>query len=138
MSERFCTVEDLKRQAITIKLYNNSVWANLGDGRFINRQTKQIRPISLLYRSTRTVVGVNHQVIAKRRKKRGCLLFLEKPYKAKGAEVGHTYYIVTPYVDPATKKVITTVESTYTAKSENETIHVDIPIAKNTMTVKKG
>ncbi|EME8134931.1 MULTISPECIES: hypothetical protein [Enterococcus] len=83
MFGRFCTVEDLKRQAITIKLYNNSVWANLGDGRFINRQTKQIRPISLLYRSTRTVVGVNHQVIAKRRKKRGCLLFLEKPYKAK-------------------------------------------------------
>ena len=62
MSGRFCTVEDLKRQAITIKLYNNSVWANLGDGRFINRQTKQIRPIFLLYRSTRTVVGVNHQV----------------------------------------------------------------------------
>ncbi|HFH9444976.1 hypothetical protein [Enterococcus faecium] len=83
MFGRFCTVEDLKRQAITIKLYNNSVWANLGDGRFINRQTKQIRPISLLYRSTRTVVGVNHQVIAKRRKKRGCLLFLEKPYRIK-------------------------------------------------------
>lgn len=83
MSGKFCTVEDLKRQAITIKLYNNSVWANLGDGRFINRQTKQIRPVSLLYRSTRTVVGVNHQVIAKRRKKRGCLLFLEKPYRAK-------------------------------------------------------
>lgn len=83
MSERFCTVEDLKRQAITIKLYNNSVWANLGDGRFINRQTKQIRPISLLYRSTRTVVGVNYQVIAKRQKKREGLLFLEKPYKIK-------------------------------------------------------
>ena len=83
MFGRFCTVEDLKRQAIMIKLYNNSVWANLGDGRFINRQTKQIRPISLLYRSTRTVVGVNHQVIAKRRKKRGCLLFLEKPYRIK-------------------------------------------------------
>lgn len=83
MYGKFCTVEDLKRQAITIKLYNNSVWANLGDGRFINRQTKQIRPISLLYRSTRTVVGVNHQVIAKRKKKRGCLLFLEKPYRAK-------------------------------------------------------
>lgn len=83
MFERFCTVEDLKRQAITIKLYNNSVWANLGDGRFINRQTKQIRPISLLYRSTRTVVGVNYQVIAKRQKKREGLLFLEKPYKIK-------------------------------------------------------
>lgn len=83
MSGRFCTAEDLKRQAITIKLYNNSIWANLGDGRFINRQTKQIRPISLLYRSTRTVVGSNYQVIAKRRKKRGCLLFLEKPYKTK-------------------------------------------------------
>ena len=83
MFGRFCTVEDLKRQAITIKLYNNSVWANLGDGRFINRQTKQIRPISLLYRSTRTVVGVNHQVIAKRKKKREGLLFLEKSYRAK-------------------------------------------------------
>ncbi|EOW2630167.1 MULTISPECIES: hypothetical protein [Enterococcus] len=83
MFGRFCTVEDLKRQAITIKLYNNSVWANLGDGRFINRQTKQIRPISLLYRSTRTVVGVNHQVIAKRKKKQEGLLFLEKPYRIK-------------------------------------------------------
>lgn len=83
MFERFCTVEDLKRQAITIKLYNNSVWANLGDGRFINRQTKQIRPVSLLYRSTRTVVGVNHQVIAKRKKKQEGLLFLEKPYRIK-------------------------------------------------------
>ncbi|PWS23515.1 hypothetical protein DKP78_12355 [Enterococcus faecium] len=85
MSERFCTVEDLQCQAITIKLYNNSVWANLGDGRFINRQTKQIRPISLLYRSTRTVVGVNYQVIAKRKKKRAGLIFLERPYKAKYA-----------------------------------------------------
>lgn len=83
MYGKFCTVEDLKRQAITIKLYNNSVWANLGDGRFINRQTKQIRPVALLYHSTRTVVGTNHQVIAKRRKKRGGLLFLEKPYKTK-------------------------------------------------------
>ena len=83
MSGRFFTVEDLKRQAITIKLYNNSVWANLGDGRFINRQTKQIRPIFLLYRSTRTVVGVNHQVIAKRKKKQEGLLFLEKPYRIK-------------------------------------------------------
>lgn len=83
MFGKFCTVEDLKRQAITIKLYNNSVWANLGDGRFIDRQTKKIRPVSLLYRSTRTVVGVNHQVIAKRRKKRGGLLFLEKSYKIK-------------------------------------------------------
>ena len=77
MYGKFCTVEDLKRQAITIKLYDNSVWANLGDGRFIDRQTKKIRPVSLLYRSTRTVVGVNHQVIAKRRKKRGGLLILE-------------------------------------------------------------
>jgi hypothetical protein len=83
MYGRFCTVEDLKRQAITIKLYNNSVWANFGDGRFINRQTRQIRPISLLYRSTRTVVGVNHQVIAKRKKKQEGLLFLEKPYRIK-------------------------------------------------------
>ncbi|HHA4398654.1 hypothetical protein [Enterococcus sp. AZ152] len=83
MFGRFCTVEDLKRQAITIKLYNNSVWANLGDGRFIDRQTKQIRPISLLYRSTRIVVGVNHQVIAKRKKKQEGLLFLEKPYRIK-------------------------------------------------------
>ena len=58
---------------------------------------------------------------------------LRDKVEIKGAEVGHTYYIVTPYVDPATKKVIKTVESTYTAKSENETIHVDIPIAKNTM-----
>ncbi|ELA94311.1 hypothetical protein [Enterococcus faecium] len=83
MSERFCTVEDLKRQAITIKLYNNSVWANLGDGRFINRQTKQIRPISLLYRSIRTVVGAGNCVIAKRKKKREGLLFLSRPYKLK-------------------------------------------------------
>lgn len=58
---------------------------------------------------------------------------LRDEVKIKGAEVGHTYTIVTPYVDPETKKVITTVESTYTAKVENETIHVDIPIAKNTM-----
>ncbi|EOS8050934.1 LPXTG cell wall anchor domain-containing protein, partial [Enterococcus hirae] len=58
---------------------------------------------------------------------------LRDKVEIKGAEVGHTYYIVTPYVDPATKKVITTVESTYTAKAENETIYVDIPIAKNTM-----
>ncbi|EMF0421838.1 hypothetical protein IL099_002778 [Enterococcus hirae] len=58
---------------------------------------------------------------------------LRDKVEIKGAEVGHTYYIVTPYVDPATKKVITTVESTYMAKSENETIDVDIPIAKNTM-----
>ena len=58
---------------------------------------------------------------------------LRDKVEIKGAEVGHTYYIVTPYVDPATKKVIKTVESTYTAKAENETIHVDIPIAKNTM-----
>lgn len=83
MSGRFCTVEDLKRQAITIKLYNNSVWANLGDGRFINRQTKQIRPIFLLYRSIRTVVGAGNCVIAKRKKKREGLLFLSRPYKLK-------------------------------------------------------
>ncbi|MDN3201522.1 SpaA isopeptide-forming pilin-related protein [Enterococcus faecalis] len=58
---------------------------------------------------------------------------LRDEVKIKGSEVGHTYTIVTPYVDPETKKVITIVESTYTAKAENETIHVDIPIAKNTM-----
>lgn len=47
MSGKFCTVEDLKRQAITIKLYNNSVWANLGDGRFINRQTNRTNSIQI-------------------------------------------------------------------------------------------
>ncbi|OJG77531.1 LPXTG-domain-containing protein cell wall anchor domain [Enterococcus pallens] len=58
---------------------------------------------------------------------------LRDEVEIKGAEVGHTYSIVTPYVDPETKKVITTVESTYTAEAENETIQVDIPIEKNTM-----
>ncbi|ROX80064.1 hypothetical protein EGW35_13275 [Enterococcus durans] len=83
MDGKFCTVEDLKQQAITIKLYDNSVWANLGDGRFIDRQTKKIRPVSLLYRSTRTVVGAGNCVIAKRKKKREGLLFLPRPYKLK-------------------------------------------------------
>lgn len=84
MTSTFCSVLDLQREAITIKLYDNSVWANLGDGRFIDRRTMKIRPVSFLYRSVRTVVGTDERVIAKRKKKHGGLMFLERPYKLKG------------------------------------------------------
>ncbi|STE38105.1 hypothetical protein [Enterococcus mundtii] len=83
MGNRYCSVKDIERNAITIRLFDKSIWANLGDGRFINPQTMNVKPISILYNNTRTVIQSGGVIYAKRPKKIDPLLQLEKPYKIK-------------------------------------------------------
>lgn len=81
--EKICSITDIECRAITIRLFNKSIWANLGDGRFINRRSGDIQPINLLYRHARTAVASGGMVFAKRKTKNEALKWLAQPYKAK-------------------------------------------------------
>ncbi|WP_275400662.1 hypothetical protein [Enterococcus faecium] len=80
---KLCTKKDLQRKAITIKSFDGSLWANLGNGQFINRETKKILSVNQLYRQIRTVVFSGGIVSAKRKNRTDTLRYLEKPIKIK-------------------------------------------------------
>lgn len=80
---KLCTKKDLQRKAITIKKFDGSFWANLGNGQFINRETKKILSIDQLYRQIRTAVFSGGVVSAKRKNRTDALRYLDKPIKIK-------------------------------------------------------
>ena len=47
---RICSKKAIRSKALTVRLFNGSTWANLGNGYFIDRETKQELPDYKLYR----------------------------------------------------------------------------------------
>lgn len=78
---KICTLRDIQNCALTVRLFDKSIWINMCDGRIMNRKTKKIKPLQTKYDSIRTAVMSNQVVFAKRCKPNDSLCYLVEPYK---------------------------------------------------------
>lgn len=80
---KICSKKAIRSQALTIRLFNGSIWANLGNGYFIDRETKQELPDYKLYRHIKTAVSSGGMIFAKRMNPTQALQYTERPFKVK-------------------------------------------------------
>jgi hypothetical protein len=80
---KICSQKDIQRKAITIKLFDGSIWSNFGRGQFINQDTKKTISVNKIYYQIRTAVSSGGFVFAKRKVRERTLQYLEKPIKIK-------------------------------------------------------
>lgn len=80
---KICSKQMIISEAITIRLFDQSIWANLGNGLFVDRETTRTQSIHQLYRNIRTVIRSGGVVFAKRKRPSDSLNCLTHPYKAK-------------------------------------------------------
>ncbi len=73
----------IRSKALTVRLFNGSTWANLGNGYFIDRETKQELPDYKLYRHIKTAVSSGGMIFAKRMNPTQALQYTERPLKVK-------------------------------------------------------
>ena len=80
---RICSKKAIRSKALTVRLFNGSTWANLGNGYFIDRETKQELPDYKLYRHIKTAVSSGWMIFAKRMNPTQALQYTERPLKVK-------------------------------------------------------
>ncbi|MBF8807524.1 MAG: hypothetical protein IC227_02920 [Enterococcus lacertideformus] len=80
---RICTKKAIRSKALTIRLFDGSTWANLGNGQFINRETKKELPDYKLYSQIKTAVASGGIIFAKRMNATQSLQYMEQPVKVK-------------------------------------------------------
>ena len=80
---RICSKKAIRSKALTVRLFNGSTWANLGNGYFIDRETKQELPDYKLYRHIKTAVSSGGMIFAKRMNSTQALQYTESPLKVK-------------------------------------------------------
>ena len=80
---RICSKKAIRSKALTVRLFNGSTWANLGNGYFIDRETKQELPDYKLYRDIKTAVSSGGMIFAKRMNPTQALQYTERPLKVK-------------------------------------------------------
>ena len=80
---RICSKKAIRSKALTVRLFNGSTWANLGNGHFIDRETKQELPDYKLYRHIKTAVSSGGMIFAKRMNPTQALQYTERPLKVK-------------------------------------------------------
>lgn len=80
---RICSKKAVRSKALTVRLFNGSTWANLGNGYFIDRETKQELPDDKLYRHIKTAVSSGGMIFAKRMNPAQALQYTERPFKVK-------------------------------------------------------
>ncbi len=78
-----CSKKAIRSKALTVRLFNGSTWANLGNGYFIDRETKQELPDYKLYRHIKTAVSSGGMIFAKRMNPTQALQYTERPLKVK-------------------------------------------------------
>lgn len=83
VTAKVCTLFDIQNQAQTIRLFDRSIWVNLGDGRIYNLQTGKVLSLLAKYKNIRTATLPGKVVFAKRFKMDEPLFFLEEPYKVR-------------------------------------------------------
>ena len=76
---RICSKKAIRSKALTVRLFNGSTWANLGNGYFIDRETKQELPDYKLYRHIKTGV----MIFAKIMNPTQALQYTDRPLKVK-------------------------------------------------------
>ena len=80
---RICSKKAIRSKALTVRLFNGSTWSNLGNGYFIDRETKQELPDYKLYRHIKTAVSSGGIIFAKRMNPTQALQYTERPLKVK-------------------------------------------------------
>lgn len=80
---RICSKKAIRSKALTVRLFNGSTWANLGNGYFIDRERKQELPDYKLYRHIKTAVSSGGMIFAKRMNPTQALQYTERPLKVK-------------------------------------------------------
>lgn len=83
VTAKICTLFDIQNQAQTIRLFDRSIWVNLGDGRIYNLQTGKVVSLLEKYQKIRTATLAGKIVFAKRFKISDPLFYLEEPYKVR-------------------------------------------------------
>lgn len=80
---RICSKKAIRSKALTVRLFNGSTWANLGNGYFIDRETKQELPDYKLYRHIKTAVSSGGMIFAKRMNPTQAVQYTERPLTVK-------------------------------------------------------
>lgn len=78
-----CSTLALQNQALTLRLFDGTIWVNFGDGRIINRRTKEVLSLAQKYDVVKTAATPERYVFAKRYSEKDALCFLEKPFRIK-------------------------------------------------------
>ncbi|MBJ0457585.1 hypothetical protein ITX49_16825 [Enterococcus casseliflavus] len=76
-----CSLSDIENRALSIRLFDRTIWINMGDGRIINPQTKEIEALIKKFDEIRTATLPGKIVFAKRYNRWAPLCLVEKPYK---------------------------------------------------------
>lgn len=80
---RICSKKAIRNKALTVRLFDGSTWANLGNGQFINRETKKELPDYKIYPQIKTAVSSGGMLFAKRMNDKQYLQYVERPIKVK-------------------------------------------------------
>ena len=80
---RICSKKAIRSKALTVRLFDGSTWANLGNGQFINRETKKELPDYKIYPQIKTAVSSGGMIVAKRMNAKQYLQYVERPTKVK-------------------------------------------------------
>ncbi|EOS7780367.1 hypothetical protein FAE17_RS08170 [Enterococcus hirae] len=84
---RICSKKAIRSKALTIRLFDGSTWANLGNGQFINQETKKELPDYKIYPQIKTAVSSGGLIFAKRSNTKQNLQYVERPMKVKAWQV---------------------------------------------------
>ncbi|NBA63730.1 hypothetical protein [Enterococcus mundtii] len=71
------------QRAITVRLIDGSIWANLGNGKFVHQTNLTVKEIEVLYPKIKTVVESGIKIMAKKKHSAQSLVMLEPPMKVK-------------------------------------------------------
>ncbi|MEY8445502.1 hypothetical protein [Enterococcus ratti] len=80
---RICSKKAIRSKALTIRLFDGSTWANLGNGQFINQTTKKEISSDKIYPKIKTAVSSGGILFAKRMNAKQILQYVEHPIKVK-------------------------------------------------------
>ncbi|WP_301405470.1 hypothetical protein [Enterococcus entomosocium] len=76
-----CSLSDIENRSQSIRLFDRTTWINMGDGRIINPQTKEVEALTKKFDEIRTATLPGKIVFAKRYNRWNPLCLVEKPYK---------------------------------------------------------
>lgn len=77
-SQKVCSTTMVEENAISIKLFDGSIWTNILYGKFLNIESKKEESITRLYKEIKTVVGPGKRLIAKRKHKSSDLFMVPR------------------------------------------------------------
>ncbi|EPI05704.1 hypothetical protein D920_00003 [Enterococcus faecalis 13-SD-W-01] len=78
-----CSLTEIESRAQSIRLFDRSIWINLGDGRIFNPKTRKMEPLSQKYDEIRTATLPGKIVFAKRPRPVEPLYLVKFPYKVR-------------------------------------------------------